>query len=95
MHIGGDSMIQFHMVKYHKQAYPSDIPLRLEEVAGHFDIKKICPDSPYSLHTEYSYGSRFLKTRFFKSTLRLYKQTKTAFLCFGKIKHGQKSLPNF
>lgn len=54
-------MVQFHMVKYHKQTYPPNIPLHLEEVAGHFDIKKVCPDSSYSLHTEYSYGSRLFK----------------------------------
>ncbi len=28
----------FEMVKYHHQNYPEDIPLRIEEVAAHFDV---------------------------------------------------------
>jgi len=51
-------MTVFEMVKYHKQEYPSDIPLRTEEVAAHFDISKINSLLNCSLHTEYSYGKR-------------------------------------
>jgi hypothetical protein len=31
-------MAVFEMVKYHKQKYPADIPLKIEEVAAHFDL---------------------------------------------------------
>jgi hypothetical protein len=48
----------FEMVKYHGQTYPREIPLRVEEVAGHFDIERINHSLRYSLHTEYSYGKR-------------------------------------
>lgn len=51
-------MAIFQMIKYHKQQYPSNIPLRIEEVAAHFDVKSINPRMQYSLHTEYSYGKR-------------------------------------
>ncbi|NLV33319.1 MAG: hypothetical protein GXY21_02120 [Clostridiaceae bacterium] len=51
-------MTVFEMVKYHKQEYPSNIPLRFEEVAAHFDISKVKSILNYSLHTEYSYGKR-------------------------------------
>lgn len=46
------------MVRYHQKKYPSYIPLHLEEVAGHFDVRRVFPTLPYSLHTEYSYGKR-------------------------------------
>ncbi len=59
-------MAQFHMVKYHKKTYPPYIPLHLEEVAGHFDIRSIHPQLPYSLHTEYSYGKRLFQNAFLK-----------------------------
>lgn len=51
-------MTVFEMVKYHGQTYPQEIPLRFEEVAGHFDIERIHHSLRYSLHTEYSYGKR-------------------------------------
>lgn len=51
-------MAVFEMVKYHTQAYPTDIPLRAEECAAHFDITSVDADLRYSLHTEYSYGKR-------------------------------------
>ena len=51
-------MAIFEMVKYHTQAYPTDIPLRAEECAAHFDITSVKADLRYSLHTEYSYGKR-------------------------------------
>ena len=51
-------MTVFEMVKYHKQIYPANIPLNVEEIAAHFDISKISSTLGYSLHTEYSYGKR-------------------------------------
>jgi hypothetical protein len=54
----GGVMTVFEMVKYHKQKYPADIPLKIEEVAAHFDVSKISGELGYSLHTEYSYGKR-------------------------------------
>lgn len=51
-------MTTFEMVKYHSQNYPADIPLRIEEIAAHFDIQKVSGLLDWSLHTEYSYGKR-------------------------------------
>ena len=53
-------MASFEMVKYHAQVYPEDIPLRLEEVAAHFDVADVHATMRCSLHTEYSYGKRKL-----------------------------------
>lgn len=47
-------------VRYGRRNYPPGIEARIQEVAGHFDIGKIGPDGPYSLHTEYSYARRKL-----------------------------------
>lgn len=55
-------MVLFNMVRYHNKKYPSDIPLREEEIAGHFDVSHIAPSSAYSLHTEYSYAKRSFST---------------------------------
>lgn len=55
-------MAVFEMIKYHKRGYPSDIPLRIEELAAHFDIQEVHGELAYSLHTEYSYGRRKLNT---------------------------------
>ena len=54
----GKTIVAFEMVKYHNREYPKEIPLRLEEVAAHFDIRYLRQELPYSLHTEYSYGAR-------------------------------------
>lgn len=51
-------MTTFEMVKYHKQEYPADIPLRIEECTSHFDITTVASDLRLSMHTEYSYGKR-------------------------------------
>lgn len=51
-------MTLFEMIRYHGQEYPSDVPLRIEEIAAHFDITKISGQLEKSLHTEYSYGKR-------------------------------------
>lgn len=48
----------FEMVKYHSRTYPSNVPIRTEEIAAHFDIKEIRRTLNYSLHTEYSFGKR-------------------------------------
>ena len=53
-------MANFQMVKYHARNYPLDIPLYLAEIAAHFDVIAIGCYTPYSLHTEYSYGKRAL-----------------------------------
>lgn len=55
------------MVKYHDQSYPADIPLHVEEVAGHFDVERIRHSLKYSLHTEYSYGKRKLESQLISS----------------------------
>lgn len=51
-------MTTFEMVKYHNQIYPAGIPLRIEEIAAHFDATQINASLGRSLHTEYSYGKR-------------------------------------
>lgn len=51
-------MTKFEMIKYHGQTYPASIPLRMEEIAAHFDVKSVNGLLGYSLHTEYSYGKR-------------------------------------
>lgn len=51
-------MALFEMIKYHGQQYPVDIPLRIEEIAAHFDVTKFKSTLSYSLHTEYSYKKR-------------------------------------
>lgn len=51
-------MTTFEMVKYHNQIYPTDIPLRIEEIAAHLDATQINASLGRSLHTEYSYGKR-------------------------------------
>lgn len=45
-------------IQYHRTSYPEDIKPRILEVAGNFDCKPIKIDSPYSLHTEYSFMRR-------------------------------------
>lgn len=57
-------MAVFEMVKYHSQEYPTEIPLRLEEIAAHFDATSISSSIDRSLHTEYSYGKRALENEF-------------------------------
>lgn len=51
-------MTSFEMIKYHGQEYPAGVPLRIEEIAAHFDIAKVGGRLDRSLHTEYSYGKR-------------------------------------
>jgi hypothetical protein len=60
------------MVKYGRHSYPHNIPLSIEEVAGHFDKDYIRPALPYSLHTEYSHGARRMNSLHIQrySTLR-------------------------
>ena len=55
-------MTSFEMIKYHGQEYPADVPLRIEEIAAHFDITSIGGRLEKSLHTEYSYGKRALNS---------------------------------
>ena len=51
-------MTTFEMVKYHSQAYPAEIPLRIAECAANFDTAAVTADLRWSLHTEYSYAKR-------------------------------------
>ena len=51
------------MVKYGRWEYPTDVPIRTTEIAGHFDKSDIFPKQAYSLHTEYSFGSREFNSR--------------------------------
>ena len=60
-------MTAFEMVKYHKQEYPADIPLRIEECTAHFDITAASSDLRLSMHTEYSYGKRKFDSDVIKS----------------------------
>lgn len=55
-------MAWFEMIKYHGREYPSDIRLKTEEIAAHFDVAKIEGELCWSLHTEYSYGKRKYNT---------------------------------
>ncbi len=60
-------MTSFEMIKYHGRVYPGDVPLRIEEIAAHFDVQEIRSRLKISLHTEYSYGRRqFHSTRISK-----------------------------
>jgi hypothetical protein len=51
-------------VKYHKLNYPPHIEVNICEVAGNFDVEKLSVNTPYSLHTEYSYGPREFNSKF-------------------------------
>lgn len=70
-------MTSFKMVKYHNKEYPGFIPLEIEEIAAHFDVKQIKGKLGYSLHTEYSYGKRkfdFALVGNFQEVIRAQKQ---------------------
>ncbi len=56
-------MKNFEMVRYGKWTYPSDVPIRISEIAAHFDKSDIYPKEAYSLHTEYSFGARKFSSR--------------------------------
>lgn len=45
-------------VKYGRCTYPAGILPQLTEIAGHFDSKPVAIETPFSLHTEYSYAHR-------------------------------------
>lgn len=45
-------------IKYHNKKYPNSINPIICEIAGNFDSKRLYINSPYSLHTEYSYSKR-------------------------------------
>lgn len=55
-------MTAFEMIKYHSLEYPKDIPLRIEEIAAHFDVTNVRSKFKRSFHTEYSYGKRKLNS---------------------------------
>lgn len=63
-------MTSFEMIKYHGQEYPADVPLRIEEIAAHFDITNVGGKLNHSLHTEYSYGKIVLATSWHRSRMQ-------------------------
>lgn len=52
----------FILVEYDGIPYPEGYSAKLQEVAAHFDKECIAPVSTYSMHTEYSFGSRNFNT---------------------------------
>lgn len=58
------------MVKYGNLHYRRVEP-KLEEIPGHFDVKKINPTMEYSLHTEYSYDKREFSSPVFDKLRKL------------------------
>lgn len=52
----------FILVEYNNVPYPAPYQANIKEVAGHFDKTPIKINTPYSLHTEYSYGKRKFDT---------------------------------
>ena len=50
-------------IKYRDLNYPEPIEANICEIAGNFDIESISVDTPYSLHTEYSYGAKALNSK--------------------------------
>ena len=61
-------------VQYHRMEYPAQIIPSISEAAGHFDIKSLRCHGNYSLHTEYSYGSR----KFSSPAVQPYDRIKSA-----------------
>lgn len=55
-------MAQLIPVRYHNRQYPPAILPEITEVSGHFDVEKLNASDDYSLHTEYSYGPRRMKS---------------------------------
>ena len=53
---------KFILVEYNNLPYPDGYFPQLKEIAAHLDKEEIYPDGNYSLHTEYSYGKRKLKS---------------------------------
>lgn len=49
-------------INYHNKKYPFSINPQIDEIAGNFDSKVLKTQRSYSLHTEYSYGSRKLNS---------------------------------
>jgi hypothetical protein len=58
-------------VKYHKKNYPIHIEARIHELAGNFDKEELLVDSPYSLHTEYSYMPRKFESKIIKDLVHI------------------------
>lgn len=59
---GARSLSRLIPIKYHNKRYPPHISSNIQEVAGHFDKGQVYINTPYSLHTEYSYASRKLNS---------------------------------
>lgn len=58
-------------VKYRGINYPSHIKCLIQELAGNFDKDIIEIDSPYSLHTEYSYMKRNFNSSIIKDLVNI------------------------
>ncbi len=71
-------MADFEMIKYHKKKYPKHIPIKLEEIAAHFDIEEIDPKLEVSLHTEYSYGKRKFRSDLIQRYPEIFRAHKKA-----------------
>ena len=56
-------MTKFIPIQYHNRRYPDGISPEIHEVAGHFDVESLDSDSPFSLHTEYSFAARKLTSQ--------------------------------
>ena len=52
-------------VIYREIEYPSEINANIYEIAGNFDVEDIMVNTPYSLHTEYSFKKRSFKLNIF------------------------------
>ena len=53
---------KFIFITYNGIPYPCGYKSSIHEIAAHFDKSSIDVTTPYSLHTEYSYGKRSLQT---------------------------------
>ena len=69
-------MTSFEMIKYHGQEYPADVPLRIEEIAAHFDIMYVGGKLGQSLHTEYSYGKHKFNSKLIANYQEIYSAQK-------------------
>ena len=45
-------MTAFEMIKYHGREYPADVPLRIEEIAAHFDTSYDAEEGRFLLLTQ-------------------------------------------
>lgn len=58
---------KFILIEYNNVPYPEDFVSEIKEIAAHFDKNEIETAEKYSLHTEYSYGTRKLNSELISS----------------------------